>query len=149
MIRSWYLTEAIFVASLQFAGFLLLLLVLEDQIFLPMLLTLAWRSLLLAVGHVLANHVLARTNLPTPGFVPRMLLTLVAYGLIYTAINVIEPLVTGDTVVRAGAVIVEDGMITWIGISKMAARIFVDSLVFCCSVAPILYVFDRRRSRLR
>ena len=149
MIGSWYLTEAIFVAFLQFAGFLLLLLVLEDQIFLSMLLTLAWRSLLIALGHLLANHVLARINLPTPDFIRRMLLTIAAYGLIYAAINVFGPMVTGNTIVRAGAIIVEDGMITWIGILKLATRIFVDALVFCCSVAPILYIFDRRRSRLR
>ena len=147
MIRSWYLTEAIFVAFLQFAGFLLILLVIKDQIFLPMLLTLAWRSLLIAVGHFLVSHVLPRTNLPTMDFIRRMLLTLVAYALIYTAINVFGPMVTGNTVERAGAVIVEDGIITWIGIWKLAARIFVDALVFCCSVAPILYIFHRRRSR--
>ena len=147
MIGSWYLSEAIFVAFLQFAGFLLLLIVIEDQIYLPMLLTLAWRSLLFALGHLLANRVLVRANLPMPGFIQRMALTLAAYALIYAAINVIGPMLTGNTVMRAGAVIAEDGMITTVGVWKLAARIFIDSLVFCASVAPILYILDRRRSR--
>ena len=147
MIGSWYLTEAIYVAFLQFAGFLLLLLVLEDRIYLPMLLALAWRSIVMALGYLAAHHFLARNKPAMPGFMQRMVFALAAYALIYVAINVVGPMLTGNTVMRAGVAIVEDGMITSQGVGKLAARIFVDALVFCASAAPILYIFDRRRSQ--